>query len=97
MVKRLKHMQDKYPLIGDVRGLGGMVAIELVKDRCTKEPAKEVALNVVRFCVNNGVLALSAGVFSNVVRFLVPLVITEEQLAMGLDVVDRALAAASLN
>ncbi|MBS3977155.1 MAG: 4-aminobutyrate--2-oxoglutarate transaminase [Syntrophomonadaceae bacterium] len=97
MIKRLKHMQDKYPLIGDVRGIGAMVAIELVKDRQTKEPAKEAALKVVRFCVNSGVLALSAGVFSNVIRFLVPLVITEEQLSMGLDVVDRALEAASFN
>ena len=97
MINRLKHMQDKYPIVGDVRGIGAMVAIELVKDRQTKEPAKEAALKVVRFCVNSGVLALSAGLFSNVIRFLVPLVITEEQLSMGLDVVDRALADVSFN
>lgn len=93
--ERLAAMQEKYPLIGDVRGLGAMNAIELVKDRATKEPAKEAAAAVTRYCVENGVLVIGAGIFSNVVRLLMPLVITDEQLEHGLDVLEQGIAKAS--
>jgi 4-aminobutyrate aminotransferase/(S)-3-amino-2-methylpropionate transaminase len=93
--QRMLAMQEKYPVIGDVRGLGAMNAIELVKDRNTKEPAKEEAAAVIKHCVDNGVIVVGAGIFSNVVRTLIPLVITDEQLEKGLDVLEQAVASVS--
>ena len=95
MRARLVEMQEKYPVVGDVRGLGAMQAIELVKDRGTKEPDKDAAAAVTRDCAENGVIVVGAGVFSNVVRMLAPLVITDDQLGRGLDVLERAVAGAS--
>jgi len=92
MMRRLREMQERYPVVGDVRGLGAMVAIELVKDRGTKEPAPEATKRLIQGCVARGVLCLSAGIYSNVARFLVPLVITDEQLQSGLDIIEAALA-----
>ena len=87
---RLKEMQEKYPVIGDVRGLGAMVAVELVKDRGTKEPDKETTGRIVAHCWKNGLLALSAGIYSNVIRILCPLVITDELLEAGLNILEDA-------
>ncbi|MDL2264191.1 4-aminobutyrate--2-oxoglutarate transaminase [Synergistaceae bacterium OttesenSCG-928-I11] len=92
---RLKKMQEKFPVIGDVRGLGSMKAIELVKDRKTKEPAKELVGQVVQQCWKNGLLILSAGLRGNVIRFLMPLVITDEQLNKGFDILEKALEEAT--
>ncbi|WP_027364386.1 4-aminobutyrate--2-oxoglutarate transaminase [Desulfotruncus alcoholivorax] len=92
---RMLEMKEKYPIVGDVRGLGAMNAIELVKDRETKEPAKEATAAVTKYCVDNGVIAISAGIFSNVIRTLIPLAITDEQLERGLDVLEQAVAHAS--
>jgi 4-aminobutyrate aminotransferase/(S)-3-amino-2-methylpropionate transaminase len=75
-------------LIGDVRGLGAMSAVEFVKDRRTKEPAKGEVGEILRLAAQRGVLALSAGVWGNCVRFLAPLVITDEQLDEALDVLE---------
>ncbi|HUJ72744.1 MAG TPA: aminotransferase class III-fold pyridoxal phosphate-dependent enzyme, partial [Verrucomicrobiae bacterium] len=75
------------------RGLGAMVAIEFVKDRKTKEPAKEFTVNLVKRCVENGVILIYAGTHSNVLRYLVPLVITDEQLDEGVDVIGKQLFA----
>ena len=83
-------MQEKYPIIGDVRGLGAMVAVELVKDRATKEPApKETALVRVK-CYQKGLIILSAGIHHNVIRILVPLVITDEELEEGLSILEES-------
>jgi 4-aminobutyrate aminotransferase/(S)-3-amino-2-methylpropionate transaminase len=95
MMDAFRSWQDKYDIIGDVRGLGAMVAMELVTDRATKEPAKEATAKVVSECWNNGLLGLSAGIFGNVLRFLPPLVITDEQLEKGLDILEQAIATAS--
>lgn len=84
--------KEKFPLIGDVRGLGAMMLIELVKDRATKEPAPEETLAVVRRAVANGVLVMRAGLYSNCVRTLPPLVISDEELREGLWALERALA-----
>lgn len=92
---RMLAMKEKYPVIGDVRGLGAMNAIELVKDRGTKEPAKEETAAVTKYCVENGVIVISAGIFGNVIRTLIPLVITDEQLERGLDVLEQAVASVS--
>jgi 4-aminobutyrate aminotransferase/(S)-3-amino-2-methylpropionate transaminase len=92
VLTRLKEMQKKYNLIGDVRGLGAMVAMELVKDRSTKKPAAEETKAIIQECYKNGLVALSAGVFNNVIRLLIPLVITDEQLCTGLDILEKAVA-----
>jgi len=89
---RMLAMKDKYPVIGDVRGLGAMNAIELVKNRETKEPAKDEAAAVSKYCVENGVIVIGAGIFSNVIRTLIPLAVTDEQLDRGLDVLEQAVA-----
>lgn len=95
MLDAFRSWQEKYDIIGDVRGLGAMVALELVKNRVTKEPAKEETGNIVTECWNNGLIGLSAGIFGNVLRFLPPLVITDEQLEKGLTILEQAIAKAS--
>ncbi len=90
---RMLGWQKKHPLLGDVRGLGAMMAMELVKDRKTKEPAKEFTVGLVKRCVESGVILIYAGTHSNCLRFLVPLIITDEQLNEGLDVIERQLTA----
>lgn len=91
-MERFAAMQAKYPIIGDVRGLGAMVAIELVNDRATKEPAPEATKEVMRYCYENGLILVKAGMHDNIVRLLVPLVTTDGQMAAGLDVIEAALA-----
>lgn len=91
---RFREMQERYQIIGDVRGLGAMVAMELVRDRGSKEPASEAAATVVRRCYESGLLVLKSGADSNVLRTLMPLVITDEQLDEGLQILDSALAEA---
>jgi 4-aminobutyrate aminotransferase/(S)-3-amino-2-methylpropionate transaminase len=88
---RALEWQKKQPRIGEVRGLGAMIAIEFVKDRKTKEPAKEFNVALVKRCVENGVILIYAGTHSNCLRFLVPLVITDEQLDEGLTVIEQQL------
>jgi 4-aminobutyrate aminotransferase/(S)-3-amino-2-methylpropionate transaminase len=75
-------------LIGDVRGLGSMIAIEFVRDRSSKEPAKGEVGEILKLAAERGVLVLSAGVDGNCIRFLAPLVITDEQLEEALDVLE---------
>jgi len=89
---RLNEMKEKYEIIGDVRGRGAMVALELVKDRVTKEPAKEEANKIVDECFKNGLIVLNCGIRGNTIRFLMPLVTTDEQLLTGLDILEKAIA-----
>lgn len=91
--ERLKNMHEKYYIIGDARGLGAMAAIELVKDRVTKEPAKDEAVEVIKQCYKNGLVIMKAGVYDNVVRLLVPLIIDEGLLLRGLDILENAVRA----
>lgn len=88
----LDEWKSRHPLIGDVRGLGSMMLVELVKDRATKEPAPDETLAVIKAACQKGVIAMRAGLFSNGIRFLPPLVITDDQLREGLDVIDRSLS-----
>jgi 4-aminobutyrate aminotransferase/(S)-3-amino-2-methylpropionate transaminase len=88
---RLQGWEERHPMIGEVRGLGAMLAMELVKDRHSKKPAKEFTLQVVNRCVEQGVILIYAGTHSNVLRFLVPLVVTDQQLDEGLDVIECVL------
>lgn len=85
--------QEKYDIIGDVRGIGPMIAMELVKDRQTKAPAAEETKALVSYCFERGLIILACGTYGNVLRFLMPLVISDEQLAKGLDIIDNGFAA----
>ena len=87
----LKAMQGKYSVIGEVRGRGAMQAIELVEPG-TKTPNTAAMNAIVKYCQSKGVLVLTAGTYSNVVRFLPPIVITDELLKDALSVLDEALA-----
>jgi 4-aminobutyrate aminotransferase/(S)-3-amino-2-methylpropionate transaminase len=87
----LRALQAKYPLIGEVRGRGAMQAIELVEPG-TKTPNTAAMNSVVKYCQSKGVLVLTAGTYSNVVRFLPPIVITDELLKDALSVLDEAFA-----
>lgn len=84
-----------FQLVGDVRGLGSMMLLELVRDRDTREPAPDETLTIIRRAVRHGVLAMRAGLFSNCIRLLPPLVITEPQLREGLAVLEESIAASS--
>ncbi|HYP23352.1 MAG TPA: 4-aminobutyrate--2-oxoglutarate transaminase [Actinomycetota bacterium] len=88
---RLDPLEDALGLVGEVRGLGPMIGIELVTDEITKEPAKVATAAVVKRCHDNGVLVLKAGTYDNVVRLLAPLVISDDDLHKGLDVLVEAL------
>jgi 4-aminobutyrate aminotransferase/(S)-3-amino-2-methylpropionate transaminase len=89
---RLESWFKKFPKIGQVRGLGPMRAMELVKDRKSKEPDKPSAAALVKHNYENGLITLACGTHGNVLRFLIPLVATEAQLNEGLDVIEAGLA-----
>jgi 4-aminobutyrate aminotransferase/(S)-3-amino-2-methylpropionate transaminase len=97
MRRELEQLQAAGTLIGDVRGLGPMLLIELVTDREARTPAPAHALAVIRRAVANGVVLIRAGLYSSCVRFMPPLVITEEQLRAGLAVVSEAVAHVEAN
>jgi 4-aminobutyrate aminotransferase / (S)-3-amino-2-methylpropionate transaminase / 5-aminovalerate transaminase len=88
---RMLGWQETFSRIGDVRGLGAMLAIELVHDRETKEPAPELATAVVDEAVRRGLLLLKAGLESNCIRVLCPLVIPDAELEEALDVWETSL------
>lgn len=92
---RASKWKDCWQLVGDVRGLGAMQAIELVRSRDGREPADAETKQIVQYCHEHGVVVLSAGTFGNVVRLLMPLVISDEQFDEGLDVLANALGEAS--
>lgn len=92
LMARLSAMKEKYRLIGDVRGLGAMVAVELVKDRSTKEPAAEETNRILNTLIGRGVLMLKSGIYGNVIRFLAPLNTPLDMLDEGLDVLEETLA-----
>ncbi len=94
LLKRMKAWQDRFDAIGDVRGTGSMLAIELVKSRETKEPAPELATRVIEESLQRGLLLLKAGLYGNCLRVLAPLVITDDELGEALDVWEEALGAA---
>jgi 4-aminobutyrate aminotransferase/(S)-3-amino-2-methylpropionate transaminase len=91
MRRELARLQAASALIGDVRGVGPMLLIELVTDRAAKTPAPAHALAVIERAVRGGVLLIRAGLYSSCVRFMPPLVITEEQVREALAVVGEAV------
>ncbi len=88
---RMLEWQARFAEIGDVRGLGAMLAIELVHDRESKDPAPELVAAVCDEALRNGLLLMSAGIYSNVIRVLVPLTIADGELDEALEVWERAL------
>src|SRR5215213_7057467 len=91
---RMESWQERYDAIGDVRGVGMMLALELVSDRTTKQPDPELATAVVEEAVRRGLLLLKSGIYSNCIRVLAPLVLTDAELDEALDVWEEALATA---
>jgi len=88
---RAREWQQRLPIIGDVRGLGAMQAIELVQSKETRQPAPEETKQVTQYCYEHGVITITAGSYGNVIRLLVPLVITREQMDEALDVLQAGL------
>ena len=91
---RMLDWQRRWPAIGDVRGLGAMLALELVRDPATKEPAPELASAVVETAMRQGLLLLKAGVYGNCIRVLCPLVVSDAELDEALAVWESALETA---
>jgi 4-aminobutyrate aminotransferase/(S)-3-amino-2-methylpropionate transaminase len=92
--ERMLAWQQRWPAIGDVRGLGAMLAIELVEDPVTKAPASGLATKVAEAAADRGLLLLKSGIYSNCIRVLVPLVISDAQLDEALGVWEDALDSA---
>ncbi|MEM4489258.1 MAG: aspartate aminotransferase family protein, partial [Desulfurococcaceae archaeon] len=94
--KRLTELHEKYELVGDVRGLGLMQAVELVLNRKTKEPATKETMRVLEKARQKGLLLLRAGLFLNVIRIHPPLTIEEELLNKGLDILEESIREVSM-
>jgi len=95
MAPRAASWRERFSLLGDVRGVGAMWGIELVRDRGTREPARDETAAVARRCWQKGLVTITAGTFGNVIRTLMPLVATDAEIEEGLDVLENALAAVS--
>jgi 4-aminobutyrate aminotransferase / (S)-3-amino-2-methylpropionate transaminase / 5-aminovalerate transaminase len=91
--KRAREWQKRWPLIGEVRGLGAMQAVELVQSREKREPAAEETKQITQYCYEHGVITISAGSYGNVIRLLMPLVITDAQMDEAFDVLEGAFKA----
>ena len=89
--RRALDWQRRWPMIGDVRGLGAMQAMELVQSADTRQPAPDETKQIVQYCYEHGLIILSAGSYSNVIRALMPLVITDTQMDEALAVLESAL------
>jgi 4-aminobutyrate aminotransferase/(S)-3-amino-2-methylpropionate transaminase len=88
---RMRAWMERFPQVGDVRGLGAMIAMELVTDRTTREPAAALTNVVLRHCHEHGLVLLKAGLYDNVIRLLFPLTISQQELDRGLDILEEAL------
>ncbi len=91
--KRAKVWQGKWDLIGEVRGMGAMQALELVRSKQTREPAPEETKKISQRCYENGLITITAGSYSNIIRLLMPIVITDDQMKEAMDVMEAAIAA----
>lgn len=88
---RFETLKKEYPEIGDVRGIGAMIGIEFIKDNNPGNPNTDLCSKIVKGCAEEGLVLLSAGTHKNVVRILCPLVITEDQLNKGLDILEHQI------
>ena len=92
---RLDALAERVPQIGEVRGVGPMLALELVEDRDSKRPAGELAKATVGRALERGLILLTCGLYGNVVRILVPLVASDEDVDRGLEIMEEALVGAA--
>jgi 4-aminobutyrate aminotransferase/(S)-3-amino-2-methylpropionate transaminase len=92
---RMRGWMDRFPNVGDVRGVGAMVAMELVTDRSTRDPAGALTNEVLRYCHTHGLAVLKAGLYDNVVRLLFALTLSDAELERGLDILEDALGTLS--
>ena len=90
LLERFTSLQKDHEIIGEVRGKGPMLGLELVQDRITKEPATEKAKKLVQLCYEKGLFILSCGNYGNIIRTLMPLVITTEELDKGLSILEES-------
>jgi 4-aminobutyrate aminotransferase/(S)-3-amino-2-methylpropionate transaminase len=90
--KRAANWQSRWDLIGDVRGMGAMQALELVRSRSTRQPADEETKQVAQYCYEHGLVLITAGSYGNVIRLLMPLVVTDAQMDEAMDVLEAGLA-----
>jgi 4-aminobutyrate aminotransferase / (S)-3-amino-2-methylpropionate transaminase / 5-aminovalerate transaminase len=90
--KRAAKWQERWELIGDVRGLGAMQALELVRSKTTREPADAETSQVSQYCYEHGLVTITAGSYGHVIRLLMPLVVTDAQMDEAMDVLEAALA-----
>lgn len=97
VTERFQQMQEKSQLVGNVRGLGAMVGMELVTDRTTREPATDAVRDILGKCVERGLLIIASGTYANVIRVLSPLTISDEQLERGLTILEEELLAYNAN
>jgi 4-aminobutyrate aminotransferase/(S)-3-amino-2-methylpropionate transaminase len=86
-----ERLKEKYSVVGDVRGLGAMIGIEFVTDKESRTPYTEFVSVMIQKAIQNGLLLENAGTNSNVIRFLAPLVMTDEQLEKGLEIFESCL------
>ena len=90
-VTRAKKWQLRFPIVGTIHGMGAMRAIELVRSRESLQPADKETQQIVKYCYEHGVITISAGTYGNVIRLLMPLVISDEQFDEAMDVLEAAL------
>ena len=89
--KRLDEFKDKYEIIGDVRGLGPMLAMEFVTDKASRKPNPDASSKVMKTCLGSGLMVLKAGLYNNCVRLHPPLTIEEDILDKGMDILEVAV------
>jgi 4-aminobutyrate aminotransferase/(S)-3-amino-2-methylpropionate transaminase len=94
-IRRMQAMQERHPCIGDVRGIGAMTAMELVRQRSSREPDPQLAVAVLREAHLRGLALLRAGLYDNVIRLLMPLTISDDELIAGLDILEQSIEAAT--
>ncbi len=92
LLQQFARLQERYDSVGDVRGIGGMLAVELVKNRTTKEPDAHAASDILAVAHKRGLVLIKAGMYDNVIRVLVPLCVTDEQLQEAMGILDAAFA-----
>lgn len=92
--KRAREWQKQWPIIGEIRGLGAMQALEVVESEETRTPAAEDTKKITQYCYEHGVITISAGSYGNVIRLLMPLVISDEQMEEALDVLEAGIQSA---
>jgi 4-aminobutyrate aminotransferase/(S)-3-amino-2-methylpropionate transaminase len=90
--KRAAKWQAQWELVGEVRGLGAMQALELVRSKTSRQPADEETKQIAQYCYEHGLVLITAGSYGNVIRLLMPLVITDAQMDEAMDVLEGALA-----